>query len=120
MEKKLKNMGHFTRSISEVTAYRCGKRIRYNLSYPLDIHFYEKGNLFIAENSEFAVVGTGKSAGLAVNSLIKHMVHFYYYFKKLPASKITGDAIRLKERYKVLVSKMERLTMPCKNARGDL
>lgn len=76
-------------------------------TYPIKVRIYSEDNLFFAENETLVIIGTGSSVLEAMDDFCRHIIHFYYYYKKLSLDKITGDAVRLKKLYETLFIEQE-------------
>jgi len=70
---------------------------------PISVKIYREDNLFFAENENLVVCGTGDTPESALQDLCLHIIHFFKYYKRINRSKLTGDALRLKELYKNLL-----------------
>jgi hypothetical protein len=70
---------------------------------PISVKIYRDEDLFFAENENLVVCGTGDTTQDALQDLCVHIIHFFEYYKKLDKSKLTGDALRLKELYQNLL-----------------
>jgi len=75
---------------------------------PIAVDIYRDGDLFFAENENLVVCGTGDTPQSALEDLCLHIVHFFEYYKRMDKSKLTGDALRLKELYKDLLVEESR------------
>jgi len=67
------------------------------------VKIYRKDDLFFAENENFVICGTGDTLEDSLQDLCLHIIHFFEYYKKIDKSKLTGDALRLKELYENLL-----------------
>lgn len=70
---------------------------------PISVKIYRDEDLFFAENENLVVCGTGDTSQNALQDLCLHIIHFFEYYKKLDKSKLTGDALRLKDLYENLL-----------------
>jgi len=79
------------------------KSKRFYTSKPISVRIYREDDLFFAENENLVVCGTGDTADESLQDLCLHIIHFFEYYKRIDKSKLTGDALRLKELYKNLL-----------------
>jgi hypothetical protein len=63
---------------------------------PLLVQVYTDEGFVFARNVSLSICGTGQSLEEAMADFSLHAIHFYEYYKALPASKLMGDAIKLK------------------------
>ncbi len=70
---------------------------------PVAVRIYRDEDLFFAENENLAVCGTGDTSKGALQDLCLHIIHFYEYYREIDKSKLTGDALRLKDLYENLL-----------------
>jgi hypothetical protein len=75
----------------------------YRATKPIIIHIYQEDEWYFAENETLVLTGTGTSIVEAIHDLEQHIVHFWNYYKQLPDTKLTGDALRLKQIYSDLL-----------------
>lgn len=76
---------------------------KYRSSKPITVKTYRDDDLFFAENETLTVCGTGDTVQGALQDFCLHIIYFFEYYKKLDGSKLTGDALRLKELYQDLL-----------------
>lgn len=76
---------------------------KYYTPKPLSVRIYREGDFFFAENENLAVCGTGETPEDALKDFCSHIIYFFNYYKKLDASRLTGNALKLKELYKNLL-----------------
>lgn len=76
---------------------------KYYTPKPILVNIYRDDDLFFAENETLVVCGTGETPQDAFQDFCLHVIHFFDYYKKLDESKLTGDALRLKELYQDLL-----------------
>lgn len=79
------------------------KRKQYTLSNPIKVKIYMELDSWFAENEELAIFGGGNSRKKAIDDFYSYVIYFSKYYKKLPADKVTGDAVRLKAFFENLV-----------------
>lgn len=70
---------------------------------PISVRIYREDDLFFAENENLVVCGTGDTPDKSLQDLCLHIIHFFEYYKRIDKTKLTGDALRLKELYKNLL-----------------
>lgn len=70
---------------------------------PILVKIYRDEGLFFAENENLVVCGTGNTPQEALKDLSLHITYFFKYYKKLDRSRLTGDALRLKDLYENLL-----------------
>jgi len=66
------------------------------LKRPLSVQIYREGEFVFAANEELVLIGTGQTSEEAVADFVKHLLHFTEDYRRLPADRVTGDAVRLK------------------------
>ena len=76
---------------------------RFCTSKPIAVKVYREEDLFFAENENLAVCGTGTTPQGALYDLALHIIHFYEYYRNIDASKLTGEALKLKNLYQNLL-----------------
>lgn len=76
---------------------------KFYIPRPISVKIYRDEDLFFAENENLVVCGTGNTPQDALQDLCLHIIHFFEYYKKLDESKLTGEALRLKELYQNLL-----------------
>lgn len=79
------------------------KTKRFYTPKPISIKIYRDEDLFFAENENLVVCGTGDTPQDALQDLCVHIIHFFEYYKNLDKSKLTGEALRLKDLYENLL-----------------
>lgn len=72
---------------------------RFYTPKPISVKIYRDEDFFFAENESLVVCGSGDTPQDALQDLSLHIIHFFEYYKKLDKSKLTGDALRLKDLY---------------------
>lgn len=77
---------------------------KFHVSRPISVKIYHDQGLFFAENESLIVCGTGDTSEGALKDLYSHIKHFFEYYKNLNRNRLMGDALRLKELYKDLLS----------------
>ncbi len=70
---------------------------------PISVKVYRDEDFFFAENENLHVCGTGDTVQDALQDLCLHIIHFFEYYGKLDRTKLTGDALRLKDIYRNLL-----------------
>lgn len=70
---------------------------RYHTPKPITVKISHDEDFFFAENENLVVYGTGDTPEEAMNDFCLHIIYFFEYYKKLDESKVTGEALRLKE-----------------------
>ena len=76
----------------------------YKVSKPIKVRIYQEENFWFVENETLVIAGTGNTREEAMDDFRRHIIHFHKYYKKLPANKVTGDAVRLKKLFETLFS----------------
>ena len=76
----------------------------YKVSKPIKVRIYQEENFWFVENETLVIAGTGNSREEAIDDFCRHIIHFHKYYKKLPANKVIGDAVRLKKIFETLFS----------------
>lgn len=69
----------------------------YPVEKPIIVKIYNEGKWVFAENETLAITGTGETQEEAIKDFEAHVLYFYSYYKDIPSSDLTGDAITLKE-----------------------
>lgn len=69
----------------------------FRLVKPLRVNVHSEEGFVFATNETLSICGTGSSLEEAMADFSIHVVHFFNYYRSLPAEKVTGDAIRLKQ-----------------------
>ena len=81
-----------------------GKTKIYKVSKPIKVRIYQEENFWFVENETLVIAGTGNTREEAMDDFCRHIIHFHKYYKKLPANKVIGDAVRLKKIFETLFS----------------
>lgn len=76
----------------------------HKVSKPIKVRIYQEENFWFVENETLVIVGAGNSLKDAIDDFCRHIIHFHKYYKKLPANKVIGDAVRLKKIFETLFS----------------
>ncbi len=95
------------KTFSEIPFTIGNKTKQYKLTNPIEVCIYSEDKLFFAENKTLVVIGTGTSINKAINDFYRQLNHFYSYYKKLSWDRVTGDAVRLKKLYEILIAEQE-------------
>jgi hypothetical protein len=76
----------------------------YRFTKPINVKTYKEGGFYFAENAKLLIHGTGETHKSAIDDFNSIVVHFYEYYKKIDVDRLTGGAIKLKERYAGLLT----------------
>ena len=70
---------------------------------PVMVQVRREGRFFFAESDALGITGTGITFEEAIRDLGHHIWHFYNYYRRLPANKVMGEAIRLRKLFSDLL-----------------
>ena len=79
-----------------------GETKSFSTRKPISIKVIQEEDTFFVENESLRLYGSGSTQVEAMQEFCEHVIYFFEYYKTIPTSKLTGEALELKAVYENL------------------